>query len=275
MAYDSKGHGDPVVFLASGGHDRHDFDELRHLLPDDLRSIAVDWPGHGEGPAWPDPPGEVQLTRMVEEVLESLCPGGAVLVGNSLGGNVAARLAASRPDLVKALMIIDSSGFERPLGRAGRAFCTLMSHPRFVRAIYPLFSKAYMRPRTDADRRARAAAIAITRTPPGAQALSAIWHSFKLPTHDLRSKASLITVPTALVWGRHDPIVTLDKCGKAANELIPGSKLVAVDSGHAPQTTDPTAVAAELVPLTRSALAATGAARTTQQTPALGKEAQA
>jgi pimeloyl-ACP methyl ester carboxylesterase len=254
VAYDSRGHGDPVVFLASGGHDRHDFDELRDLLPDQLRSIAIDWPGHGESPAWPQPPGEEQLTRMVQEVLESLCPTGAVLVGNSIGGNVSARLAITRPDLVKGLMIIDSSGFERPLRLAGRAFCSLMSHPTFLRGIYPLFSKAYMRARTDADHRARAAAIALTRTPAGAQALSAIWRSFTLPAHDLRSQAAQITAPTVLVWGRYDPIVA-PKIGEAAHKLIAGSKLVLVDSGHAPQVTDPTAVAAELIPLADSAFA--------------------
>jgi pimeloyl-ACP methyl ester carboxylesterase len=263
VAYDSKGQDEPVVFLPSGGHVLQDFDELRALLPDRFRSIAIDWPGHGHSPAWPAPPGEEQLTSMVGEILESLCPGGAVMVGNSIGGNVGARLAITRPDLVKGLMIIDSSGFERPLHVAGRAFCRLMSHPRFVRAIYPLFSKAYMRVRTDADRRARASAIAVTRTTDGARALSAMWRSFNLPAHDLRSQASQITAPTVLVWGRRDPIVT-PKCGEAAHALIARSQLVLVDSGHAPQTTNPDAVAAELVPLLEIAFPAAAPSRLTE-----------
>jgi pimeloyl-ACP methyl ester carboxylesterase len=271
VAYESRGSGPTVVFLASGGHDLHDFDELRALLPDRSRSIAIDWPGHGQSPAWAGPPGEAQLTRMVGEVLESLCPAGAVLVGNSIGGNVAARLAITRPELVKGLMIIDSSGFERPLKLAGRVFCTLMSHPRFVRAIYPLFSKAYMRARTDADHRARTTAIAITRTPAGAQALSAMWNSFRLPAHDLRSQAADITAPTVLVWGRHDPIVA-PKCGEAAHKLIAGSKLVLIDSGHAPQTTNPPAVAAELVPLLEAAFPADAPADQTEPASLTGKD---
>ncbi|MBO0768427.1 MAG: alpha/beta hydrolase, partial [Solirubrobacterales bacterium] len=225
VSYDSQGHGDTIVFLASGGHDRHDYDELRALLPDRFGSIAIDWPGHGQSPAWPFPPGEVQLTQLVGEVVDALSPAGAVLVGNSIGGNVAARLAIKRPELVNGLMIIDSSGFEAPLGPGGRLFCTLMSRPWFLRAIYPVFSKAYMRARTDADRRARSSAIALTRTAAGAQALSAMWHSFNLPSHDLRSRAADISAPTVLVRGRHDPIVA-PKCGEAAHELIAGSKLV-------------------------------------------------
>lgn len=33
IAYDVRGGGNPVVMLSSGAHDRHDFDQLRELLP--------------------------------------------------------------------------------------------------------------------------------------------------------------------------------------------------------------------------------------------------
>ncbi|MEV4753788.1 alpha/beta hydrolase [Micromonospora sp. NPDC049559] len=247
VGYDSRGSGDPIVLLPSGGHDLHDYDEIRELLPDGLRSIGVDWPGHGRSPAGTAPSTELRLTRIVEELLDSLTPDGAVLAGNSVGGNVAARLAIRRPDLVRGLMIIDGGGFEDTT-LTGRAFCALMSRPWFVRLVYPLFSQAYLRPRSTADRRARAAAIAITRTTPGVTAVTEIWHSFRLPEHDLRAEAGRITAPTVLVWGRHDPVLPL-RAAETARDLIPGSRLVVVDSGHLPHTTDPAAVAAELTAL--------------------------
>ncbi|HEY2161908.1 MAG TPA: alpha/beta hydrolase [Solirubrobacteraceae bacterium] len=251
VAYDSRGTGHPIVLLPSGGHDRHDYDELRGRLPDRFATIAVDWPGHGESPAATAPVTELALAHVVEELLEALAPAGAVLVGNSVGGNVAVRLAIQRPELVKALVIIDGGGFEGPQP-LGRVFVALMSRPGFLRRIYPPFSWVYMRSRTDADRRARASAIAITRTDAGVQALSEIWHSFGSPEHDLRTDAGRIAVPTLLIWGRRDPVVR-PRAGKTAQKLIPGSKLVVIDSGHQPQTTDPAAVAAELIPLADSA----------------------
>jgi pimeloyl-ACP methyl ester carboxylesterase len=251
VAYDSRGSGDPVVLLPSAGHDQHDYDEIRELLPGGFRSIGVDWPGHGRSPAGPAPSTELRLAQIIEELLESLTPGGAVLVGHSVGGNVAVRLAIRRPDLVKGLMIIDGGGFEEPRLPA-RVFCALMSRTWFSRLVYPLFSWAYTRPRTAADRRARASAIAITRTAPGVKAVTEIWHSFTLPGHDLRGQAGKITAPTVLVWGRHDPILPL-RVGETARDLTPGSRLVVIDSGHVPHTTSPAAVAAELTSLAKTA----------------------
>jgi pimeloyl-ACP methyl ester carboxylesterase len=251
VAYDSDGSGDPIVLLPSGGHDHHDYDEIRELLPDRFRSISIDWPGHGRSPAGTAPATELRLAQIVEELLDSLTPGGAVLVGNSVGGNIAARLAIKRPELVRGLVIIDGGGFEGS-SLPGRVFCALMSRPGFARRIYPLFSRAYMRPRTAADRRARASAIATTRTTQGLTAVTEIWHSFSFPEHDLRAQAGRITAPTVLIWGRYDPVLPL-RAGETAQELIPGSRLVVIDSGHLLYTTNPPAVAAELIPLANSA----------------------
>jgi pimeloyl-ACP methyl ester carboxylesterase len=251
VAYDSHGTGDPIVLLPSGGHPHHDYDEVRELLPDGFRSIAIDWPGHGESPAGSAPATEPRLAETVEELLDSLTPGGAVLVGNSVGGNVAARLAIRRPELVKGLMIIDGGGFEG-VSPFGRVFCALMSRPWFARRVYPLFSRVYMRPRTAADRRARADAIATTRTVTGLTAVTDIWRSFRLPEHDPRAEAGKIRAPTVLIWGRHDPVLPL-RAAETARDLIPGSRLVVMDSGHAPHTTVPGEVAAELTRLAKSA----------------------
>ena len=254
VAYDSRGNGDPIVLLPGGGHDQHDYDEVRDLLPSRLRSIGVDWPGHGQSPAGTAPATELRLAQIVEELLDSLTPNGAVLVGNSVGGNVAARLAIRRPGLVKGLVIIDGGGFEGSGQLAGRVFCALMSRPGFVRRVYPLFSQAYTRPRTAADHRSRASAIATTRSATGVKAVTDIWRSFRLPEHDLRAQAGRITAPTVLIWGRHDPVLP-PAAGETARDLIAGSRLVVIESGHLPHTTDPAAVAAELIKVANAAFA--------------------
>jgi pimeloyl-ACP methyl ester carboxylesterase len=246
VAYDSRGEGDPIVFLHAGGHDHHDFDELRALLPARFRTIAADWPAHGASPPIDPPPSAMQLADLTEEFVAAVAPGGAVVVGNSVGGFATVRLALRRPDLVKGVVLISPGGF---VGRPPhvRAFCSLMGKPWFMRRIYPAFATRYTRPRTDADRRARDASVATTRRESGLRALGALWRSFASPDHDLRGDVARIDVPTLLLWGRRDPVIPL-RVGRRLEKAIRGSRLVVFEAGHTPQTTDPAGVAAELVP---------------------------
>ena len=252
LAYDIQGASDAstqahetLVLLCSGAHDRRDWDELRALLPARFRTIAIDWPSHGESPPGKGPATAMCLADVAEQAVQQLAPGGAIVVGNSVGGFSAARLAIRRPELVKGLVIVDGGGFA---GRSPlvRIFCALMSQPRFLRAIYPAFAARYMRARTDADRRALAVGVATTRQDPGLKAIAELWRSFASPEHDLRTQAHAIAAPTLLIWGRRDPVIPL-RVGKRAVGLIAGSRLVVFDSGHVPHTTDPVRFAAELV----------------------------
>jgi pimeloyl-ACP methyl ester carboxylesterase len=257
IAYDERGDpgGAPVLLLASGAHDRHDYDELRDLLPGSLRTIALDWPGHGESPAPETPTSAMSFADLAEVVVERLAPGGAIVMGNSVGGFSAARLAIRRPELVRGLVIVDGGGFA---GRPPhvRAFCALMSRPGFLRRIYPAFSTLYMRPRTAADRRARDAGVATTRSEPGLSAVAGLWRSFASPEHDLRSQAGSITAPTLLIWGRRDPVIPV-RFGRRAAASIPGARLAEFDTGHIPHTSDPQGVARELIPFAEGILAGT------------------
>ena len=233
----------PLVLLSSGAHDRHDWDELRAELSE-LRTIAIDWPAHGDSPAGSAPASVMRFADVAEQAVEQLAPKGAIVVGNSVGGFAAAQMAIRRPELVKGLAIVDGGGFA---GRSPlvRLFCALMSRRRFLRAVYPAFSAAYMRARTPADERARRTGIATTREDPGLRAMTELWRSFASPEHDVRKGAPAISEPTVLLWGKRDPVIPV-RFGRRAARLIPHARLVVLDTGHVPHTTEPAAVAAEL-----------------------------
>lgn len=250
VAYDVRGGGDArggaqtIVLLSSGAHDRHDFDELRALLPRHVRTIAFDWPAHGESPAGTGPASAMRFADVAQELVEQLAPGGAIVLGNSVGGFAAARMAIRRPELVDGLVVVDGGGFaaRTPLVLG---FCALMARPRVLRAIYPAFSKRYMRVHTAADARARATSIATTRDDPGLTAVAELWRSFASREHDLRADAGEITAPTLLVWGRRDPVVAL-RIGKRLARTIADARLVVLDTGHVPHTSEPERFAEEL-----------------------------
>src|SRR5690348_6839829 len=116
VAYDEIGAGPPIVMLSSGAHERHDFDEVRAILGDRFRTIALDWPGHGDSPAPRAPMSAMAFADVAEALVERVAPDGAIVVGNSVGGFSAARLAVRRPELVRGLVLVDSGGFlGRPL----------------------------------------------------------------------------------------------------------------------------------------------------------------
>jgi pimeloyl-ACP methyl ester carboxylesterase len=66
---------------------------------------AVDLPGFGASPVPPEPWGSADYASVVARVIEDLSGQPMVVLGHSFGGRVAVHLAASRPDLVRALVL--------------------------------------------------------------------------------------------------------------------------------------------------------------------------
>ncbi|MDI9892166.1 MULTISPECIES: alpha/beta fold hydrolase [unclassified Microbacterium] len=101
------GEGSPRVTLLHGaGLNAHTWDTtLLHL---GVPALALDLAGHGDS-SWREDAAYVGrvLAPDVATALEAWTDGPQVLVGHSLGGLTAAALAASRPDLVDMVVIVD------------------------------------------------------------------------------------------------------------------------------------------------------------------------
>lgn len=95
-----------VVFLHGGGQNAHTWDTV--VLGLGLPALAIDLPGHGRS-AWRDDGdyGPVLNAEALAPVIGELAPDADLVVGMSLGGLTAMRLAVNRPDLVRALVMID------------------------------------------------------------------------------------------------------------------------------------------------------------------------
>lgn len=95
-----------VVFLHGGGQNAHTWDTVIVGLGEP--ALAVDLPGHGRS-AWREdgdygPKGNAVA---IEPVVRSLAPEADLVVGMSLGGLTALRLAVEAPDLVRRLVLVD------------------------------------------------------------------------------------------------------------------------------------------------------------------------
>lgn len=262
IAYREQGDGLPVVLLPSGAHTARDFDVLLPALKG-FRTIAVDWPGHGASPA--PAPGAANapgFADAAEDVVAQLAPAGAVVIGNSVGGFSAARLAIRRPELVRALVLVDSGGF-LPRGLQVRIFCSIMARPALLKRIYPLFAKHYMRVTRDEDRRILDATLESMRDPALVQTIASLWRSFADPEFNLRDDVDRITAPTLVAWGTHDPVIPV-KVGRELAAMLPHATLLELPTGHVPYASEPEAFSAALVRFLDEAVTAPEAPRMAQ-----------
>lgn len=232
VALDEKGSGPPVLLLHATGHDRHDFDPILPALARNHRTISIDWPGHGESAPSSEllARGAPLLADVLEDVVEALNLPPAILIGNSVGGFAAARLAITHPDRVAGLVLVNNGGFLK-MNPLSRSFCRFIGTPAVFRRTFPLFVRAYMKVRTDNDRAVLQRASSWANTAQGAEIGAALWRSFATPEHDLRDRAHLITAPTLITWGRKDVAIPLSG-GRNTEASIPGAELKLLNTGH-------------------------------------------
>jgi pimeloyl-ACP methyl ester carboxylesterase len=95
-----------VIFLHGGGQNAHTWDTV--ILGLGLPALAIDLPGHGRS-AWRDDGdyGPKLNAEAVAPVIKELAPDAQLVVGMSLGGLTAMRLAVTTPALVRELVMID------------------------------------------------------------------------------------------------------------------------------------------------------------------------
>ncbi|MDT5150234.1 MAG: hypothetical protein QOI01_1967 [Mycobacterium sp.] len=238
VAYSDTGEGPVVVLLHATLHDRHDFDAIAPSLSRDHRVIAVDWPGHGDSPA-PTPnyrPTAASFADVLVDLVAALDLPPAALIGNSVGGFAAARLAITDPHRVSRLVLVNSGGFIA--SPASNFYARVLGRPAVMKRVLPRFISSYMKAANDTDRAVQQRELARARTREGVVLTAAMWRSFASPEHDLRPRADRITAPCLVIWGSKDTAIPM-RLGRATAAAIPGSRLEVLPTGHVPFASDP------------------------------------
>ncbi len=208
------------------------------------RVITLDLPGFGHSPM---PPQRISISgyaRILERLLDRLGVDAAALVGNSLGGFVAAELAIAFPQRVERLVLVSAAGLSTHDHRG--SIRVLPALRRLERVL--IATGAWTASKSDTVvRRARlrdAALGVVVRHPdrldaalaaeqvrgagkPGfIQGLEAVLE------YEIRERLGEIACPTLIVWGERDRLISVRDADVFA-ELIPNSrKVVFGDTGH-------------------------------------------
>jgi pimeloyl-ACP methyl ester carboxylesterase len=125
-------------------------------LADSHRVTLIDLPNHGHSP-WTDRVHYLDMVEMVATELEHLDEP-VTLVGHSMGGKVAMQLALRRPELLRALVVVDIAPVTYPLsgGRTDDPDEEASPFAAFIAAMRAL-DLDRLRTRDDADAALRAA----------------------------------------------------------------------------------------------------------------------
>lgn len=170
------------------------------------------------------------VTEITEGYLDAQGLGPRVLVGNSFGGHVALRIARSRPDLVRGLVLAGSSGLiERTMVKGAPV---RPSREWLREKIGELFHDKSKVSDSDIDR-----AHAALNSRGGARAMVRLSKTAR--RNHLGDDLAEIRCPTLLIWGRQD-IVTPPSAAQGFMDLLPDARIAWIDEcGHAPMLEAP------------------------------------
>ena len=233
------GSGDTTLLLLHGYGEslttwRAVFDRLaRHD-----RVIAIDLPGFG-GSAKPDIPYSLPaMTDHLSRFIDRWTTGPLVVVGHSMGGELAASLALARPDRVNLLILIAPAGYRVGLG----GIANTMSPAKANRIGRYLSWRSFITPIHDPawlEEPDSAANYEQTGDATYSASASRVLKEFNFTA--LRNRFQDITQPTLLIWGGLDPVMPF-AVGDTLSRLIPCVRFAPLRAFHRPQAEVPDTV---------------------------------
>ena len=255
----------PALFLVHGfGGAKEDFSDHLENLSKDYRVVVFDHRGHGESGA-PTDEASYSLERLAADILcvaDALGEERFILLGHSMGGMVARKVALTSPDRIDALILMDTchgpiAAVDGDLIEMGAQIALtdgMATLKEILDAGSPLDNPAYER---------------VLKERPGYRefqekkfgSLSAVmWativRAIRDQSDDLEAMR-LLEMPTLVIVGEVDlPFVSQSR---AMADAIPGGALVVIpDAGHSPQFENADAWANALNSFLESVAAAKG-----------------
>lgn len=250
-----QGEATPVVFVHGLSGCWQNFLENIPAVAQTRRVVTLDLPGFGESEMPRERISISSYARVVQELCDRLELGRVSVVGNSMGGFIAAELTIQQPVRVERLALISAAGISSAnvaklpvltLGRIGAAMMAnevvdhkyIAARPRARQLALGLVAR---HPRLLAPDLAYEGLLRGANKPGFNAALRACLE------YDFREHLSDIEVPTLIVWGEDDSILSVRDADEY-ERLIPNTKkLLMRDTGHVPQVERPEAFNRELL----------------------------
>ena len=243
------GEREPVVFVHGLSGQWQNWLENLPRAAQERRVLALDLPGFG---LTAEPRDKITIPwygRCVEAFCERLGLGEVAMVGNSMGGFIAAEVAVQFPRRVSRLVLVSAAGISstnqrrRPILLAGRVAAAIATntaahyralaarpvtrhlslalvarYPKLLRAdlAYEGFFKGTSKPGFDDGLRANL-------------------------DYDFTDRLPEVKVPTLIIWGEQDSIIPVRDANEFERLISDSRKVVMQETGHIPMAERPEA----------------------------------
>lgn len=237
-----------LVFLHGLGADKDGWGPLLKYFKDKYRLIVLDLPGHGESVQGMDLGYSIeQQVAYVRDILGQLDVTSMHLVGNSMGGAIATRLASEMTAQVRSLTLLNSYGvFKTPSfmenylkthdhnpifdiqDRAG--YRTMLSHVMAQPPQMPGFVLDVLVSQIQQRQALNYKILADCQLDP-----------------DVTCFLPRIQAPTLVIWGAEDKILHVDNADIFAQEIPNCRKIIYDQIGHVPMAECPERAASDMI----------------------------
>jgi pimeloyl-ACP methyl ester carboxylesterase len=228
------GSGEPLVWLHhSGGH--QDWFPFLDALAEKYMVFQPNHPGWGKSTGLEHLDDVIDFAIFYLDFFDAISATRPLLIGHSLGGMVAAEVAALDRDSVRKLVLCDPAGLWSE-DHPGEDLFT-MQPPQLVAAnVRKPENMALLGPPIDRENMQAVARAMFERQKSMASAAKFLW-----PIWDkgLKKRIHRITAPTLIVWGKYDGVVP-PEYAEDFHKAIAGSRVeVFEESAHMPMFEEP------------------------------------
>ena len=226
----ARGEGRPYLVL-HGGAGPQSVDSFAALLAasQQARVLTPLHPGFGGTPRPDGLTTMAGLGQLYVSLLDQLDLDGVTVIGNSIGGWIAAEIALLNSPRVAAVVLADAAGLQVDTAPAADFFSLTMDQ---------VAELAYYQPdkfRIDVDRLPAPAKAAMAAN----QQALALYGGPAMADPTLLDRLPAIAAPTLVVWGAADRMIPPEH-GLAYTRAIPGAQFQLIsDAGHLPQLETP------------------------------------